>query len=201
MREVVEAVRQIWPQRYPLFLRISATDWMEGGWDLDQSVELARQVRPLGVDLIDCSSGGNVPHAVIPFGAGYQVPFAERIRREAQIATGAVGLITAPAQADQLIRNGQADLVLLAREMLRDPYWPLHAARELGHTISWPVQYVRAAPAGSEARPAGNFPALRDASPGNKPLGVDNLAALIFRTFRSGYGCEPPGGPPVFPNG
>jgi 2,4-dienoyl-CoA reductase-like NADH-dependent reductase (Old Yellow Enzyme family) len=142
-------------------MRISATDWVGGGWDLDQSVELARQVRPLGVDLIDCSSGGNLPQAVIPFGAGYQTPFAERIRREAQIPTGAVGLITAPAQADHVIRNGQADLVLLAREMLRDPYWPLRAARELGQAISWPVQYVRAAPAGSLARPATDLPRLK----------------------------------------
>lgn len=160
LREVVEAVRRVWPERFPLFLRISATDWVGGGWDLDQSVKLARQVRPLGVDLIDCSSGGNLPQAVIPFGAGYQAPFAERIRREAQIPTGAVGLITAPSQADQIIRNKQADLVLLAREMLRDPYWPLRAARELGHAISWPVQYVRAAPAGSQARPAADLPRL-----------------------------------------
>jgi 2,4-dienoyl-CoA reductase-like NADH-dependent reductase (Old Yellow Enzyme family) len=160
LREIVEAVRRVWPERLPLFMRISATDWVGGGWDLDQSVELARQVRPLGVDLIDCSSGGNLPQAVIPFGAGYQTPFAERIRREAQIPTGAVGLITAPAQADHVIRNGQADLVLLAREMLRDPYWPLRAARELGQTISWPVQYVRAAPAGSQARPAADIPRL-----------------------------------------
>jgi 2,4-dienoyl-CoA reductase-like NADH-dependent reductase (Old Yellow Enzyme family) len=160
VREVIEAVRRVWPERFPMFLRISATDWVDGGWDLDQSVELARQVRPLGVDLIDCSSGGNVEQAKIPHGAGYQVPFAERIRREAQILTGAVGLITAPSQADQIIRNGQADLVLLAREMLRDPCWPLRAARELGHTISWPVQYVRAAPASSTARPAANLPRL-----------------------------------------
>jgi 2,4-dienoyl-CoA reductase-like NADH-dependent reductase (Old Yellow Enzyme family) len=158
--EVIEAVRCVWPERSPLFLRISATDWVDGGWDLDQSVELARQVRPLGVDLIDCSSGGNAAQAKIPFGAGYQVPFAERIRREAQIPTGAVGLITASFQADQIIRNGQADLVLLAREMLRDPYWPLRAARALGHAVSWPVQYVRAAPAGSAARPVANLPRL-----------------------------------------
>ena len=160
LREVVEAVRRVWPERFPLFLRISATDWVDGGWDLDQSVELACQVRSRGVDLIDCSSGGNVAQAKIPFGAGYQVPFAERIRRDAQIPTGAVGLITAPAQADQIIRNAQADLVLLAREMLRDPYWPLRAARKLGHAISWPVQYVRAAPGGSTARPAANLPRL-----------------------------------------
>ena len=160
VREVVATVRQVWPEHYPLFLRISSTDWIEGGWDIDQSVALARQVRPLGVDLIDCSSGGNAAQAEIPFGVGYQVPFAERIRREAQIPTGAVGLITSPAQADQIVRNGQADLVLLAREMLRDPYWPLHAAHELGHVVSWPVQYGRAAPAGSAVRPAPNLPRL-----------------------------------------
>ena len=154
VREVVEVVRRDWPERYPVFQRISATDWMEGGWDLDQSVELARQVQPLGIDLIDCSSGGNVPQAKVPLGPGYQVPFAERIRREARIPTGAVGLITAPAQADQIIRNGQADLVFLAREMLRDPYWPLRAARELGHAISWPIQYLRAAPTGTQAWPS-----------------------------------------------
>jgi len=160
VREVVQAVRRVWPERFPLFLRISSTDWVEGGWDLDQSVELARQVRPLGVDLIDCSSGGNVAQGKIPMGTGYQVPFAERIRREAQIPAGAVGLITAPAQADQIIRNGQADLVLLAREILRDPYWPLHAARELGHVVPWPVQYVRAAPVGTKVHPAAILPRL-----------------------------------------
>ena len=160
VRDVIASVRRVWPDRHPLFLRISSTDWWERGWDIDQSVELARQVRPLGVDLVDCSSGGNVAPAKIPVGAGYQVPFADRIRREAQIATGAVGMITSPAQADQIIRNGQADLVLLAREMLRDPYWPLHAARKLGHVVPWPVQYVRSAPTGSPARPAAELPHL-----------------------------------------
>jgi 2,4-dienoyl-CoA reductase-like NADH-dependent reductase (Old Yellow Enzyme family) len=152
MREVVEAVRAVWPERLPLFARISATDWEPGYWDLDQSVELARQLKPLGVDLIDCSSGGNLPNAVIPLNPGYQVPFAERIRREAGIATGAVGLITSPVQADTIIQQGQADIVLLARELLRDPYWPLHAARELGLAIPWPAQYLRAAPDGTQAR-------------------------------------------------
>src|SRR5208337_2445899 len=114
--------------------------------DLDQSVELARRLKSLGVDVIDCSSGGNVEKAEVPVGPGYQVPFAQRIRREAEIATAAVGMITAPAQADQIVRNGQADLVLLARELLRDPYWPLRAARELGQALSWPAQYLRAAP-------------------------------------------------------
>ena len=113
-------------------MRISATDWAEGGWDIDQPIELARLLLVLGVDVIDCSSGGSLEMADIPMGPGYQTPFAERIRREANVATAAVGLITAPAQADQIIRNEQADLVLLAREMLRDPYSPLHAAQELG---------------------------------------------------------------------
>ena len=152
LREVASAVRRAWPDRLPLFVRISATDWEAGGWDLEQSVELARQLKSLGVDLIDCSSGGNLPQAKIPVGPGYQTPFAERIRREVAIPTGALGLITSPVQADHIIRTDQADLVLLAREFLRDPYWPLRAARELGHAIPWPVQYLRAAPHGTEAR-------------------------------------------------
>jgi 2,4-dienoyl-CoA reductase-like NADH-dependent reductase (Old Yellow Enzyme family) len=149
-REVVKSVRAVWPEGLPLFVRISATDWEEGGWDVNQSVELARRLKELGVDLIDCSSGGNLPHAHIPAGPGFQTPFAERIRRETGILTGTVGFITAPAQADHIIRSGQADIVLLAREMLRDPYWPLRAARELGHPTTWPVQYLRAAPEGSQ---------------------------------------------------
>jgi len=153
-REVVEAVRRAWPEARPLFLRISSTDWAAGGWDVEQSVELARQARLLGVDLVDCSSAGIVPGENIPVGPGYQTAFAERIRREAGIATGAVGMIIDPVQADHVIRSGQADLVLLAREMLRDPYWALRAARELGQTAAWPVQYLRAAPAGSPARAA-----------------------------------------------
>jgi 2,4-dienoyl-CoA reductase-like NADH-dependent reductase (Old Yellow Enzyme family) len=152
VREVTKAVREVWPETSQLFLRISSTDWEQGGWDPAQSVELARQVKPLGVDLVDCSSGGNLLHAAIPAGPGYQTPFAERIRHEAGIMTGAVGFITSPAQADHIIRSGQADMVLLAREMLRDPYWPLRAARELGYPTTWPVQYLRAAPAGSEPR-------------------------------------------------
>ncbi|HTQ80443.1 MAG TPA: NADH:flavin oxidoreductase/NADH oxidase [Thermoanaerobaculia bacterium] len=151
-REVVEVVRSVWPERLPLFVRLSCTDWVEGGWDLGQSIELARRLRDRGVDLIDCSSGGAVPHAKIPLAPGYQVPFAESIRREAEIATGAVGLITEPEQADALLRAGQADGVLLARELLRDPYWPLHAAEKLGHALPWPPQYLRAAPPGSPGR-------------------------------------------------
>ena len=139
VREVVSKVRRCWPERLPLFIRISSTDWVEGGWDIEQAVELARILRTLGVDLVDCSSGGNVADAKIPMGPGYQVPFAERIRRSAQILTGAVGLITEAHQADEIIRSGQADIVLLAREMLRDPYWPLRAAAKLGKSISWPA--------------------------------------------------------------
>ena len=144
--EVAEAVRGAWPLDLPLFLRISATDWVEGGWTPDESVELARRVRPLGVDLIDCSSGGSAAHAKVPLAPGYQVPFAERIRREAGILTGAVGLITTPRQADEIIRSGKADLVLLGREFLRHPYFPLDAAGTLGAEINPPVQYLRAFP-------------------------------------------------------
>ncbi len=145
LREVVEAVRREWPERLPLFVRISATDWKEGGWDLEQSVELARGLAPLGVDLVDCSSGALVPDGIPPsLGPGYQTPFAERLRREAGIATGAVGFITTPEQADHIVRTGQADLVLLARQLLRDPYWPLHAAKALRQEFPWPAQYERA---------------------------------------------------------
>jgi 2,4-dienoyl-CoA reductase-like NADH-dependent reductase (Old Yellow Enzyme family) len=151
-RETVSAVRAAWPDSLPLCVRISATDYTEGGWDLPQSIELARELKKLGVDLIDCSSGGNVAAARIPLGPGYQVPFAESIRREAQIPTGAVGLITESAQADAIVRTGQADVVLLARELLRDPYWPLRAAGELGQTIAWPAQYLRAGPKGAPPR-------------------------------------------------
>ncbi|MGO9772088.1 MAG: NADH:flavin oxidoreductase/NADH oxidase [Roseiarcus sp.] len=152
VRECVAAVRRVLPDKCPLFVRISATDWTEGGWDVEQSVELARRLKGLGVDVIDCSSGGNIEKAEVPVGPGYQVPFAERIKREAKVATAAVGMITAPAQADQIIGAGQADLVLLARELLRDPYWPLHAARELGRPTPWPAQYLRAAPTGAPER-------------------------------------------------
>jgi 2,4-dienoyl-CoA reductase-like NADH-dependent reductase (Old Yellow Enzyme family) len=152
LREVVTAVRGSWPEQAPLFVRISATDWMEGGWDIQQSVELARQLGKLGVDLIDCSSGGNAMQAKIPVGPGYQTPFAEQVRREANILTGAVGMITSPIQAENILAAGQADAIIMAREFLRDPYWPLRAARELGRPMSWPVQYLRAAPEGSQSR-------------------------------------------------
>jgi 2,4-dienoyl-CoA reductase-like NADH-dependent reductase (Old Yellow Enzyme family) len=150
--EIVESVRSVWPERLPLFVRISATDWIPGGWEIEQSVELARLLRERGVDLVDCSSGGALPGAQIPIAPGYQVPFAERIRREAGIATGAVGLITTGSQAEAIVQNGQADCVFLARELLRDPYWPLHAAIELGQPVAWPRQYLRAAPAGTASR-------------------------------------------------
>ena len=152
--QVVDAVRAVWPQHLPLFMRISATDWAEGGWTPDESVELARHLRDHGVDLVDVSSGGMVPNAKIPIGPGFQVPFAERIRKEAGVPTAAVGMITQPQQANDIIANGQADIVLLAREMLRDPYWPLHAAAALVEPATWPVQYLRAAPQGSAARTA-----------------------------------------------
>jgi len=150
--EIVEAVRGVWPDRLPLFVRISSTDWKEGGWDLDQAVELARRLKAHGVDLVDCSSGGAVHDQQIVIGPGYQVPFAERIRRDAAIATGAVGLITDPQQADAIVASGQADVVLLARELLRDPYWPLHAADKLGASVPWPPQYLRAAHSTTPAR-------------------------------------------------
>lgn len=152
LREVVGAVRRVWPEEAPLFVRISATDWVEGGWDIEQSVEIARQLKVLGVDFIDCSTGGNAAHAKIPVGPAYQVPFAERIRRDAGILTGAVGLITEASQAEHIVSSGQADAVLLARELLRDPYFPLRAARELGQDMTWPAQYLRAGPTSAKPR-------------------------------------------------
>jgi 2,4-dienoyl-CoA reductase-like NADH-dependent reductase (Old Yellow Enzyme family) len=142
--EVVDAVRGVWPERLPLFVRISATDWTEDGWTIDDSAALAARLKPRGVDLIDCSSGGNVAHAKIALGPGYQVPFAEHVRRNAGMPTGAVGLITEPAQAEAILQAGQADLIIMARQLLRDPYWPLHAAKALGDTADVPVQYLRA---------------------------------------------------------
>jgi len=144
LREVVAAVRDVWPAPAPLVVRVSATDWAQGGWDIDECVELARWLKQDGVDLIDCSSGGSVPHARIPIAPGYQVPFSARIRCEAGIATGAVGLITDAVQAEAILERGDADLVLLARELLRDPYFPRRAAVELGVHIEPPVQYQRA---------------------------------------------------------
>jgi len=144
---VARAVREVWPQNLPLFVRISATDWAEGGWDLEQSLQLCRWLKESGVDLIDCSSGGLTADARIPVGPGYQTPFASAIRQETGIAVGTVGLITAAEQAEQIVATGLADVVFLARELLRDPYWPLHAALELGVDVAWPVQYQRAKPA------------------------------------------------------
>jgi 2,4-dienoyl-CoA reductase-like NADH-dependent reductase (Old Yellow Enzyme family) len=144
--QVVESVRAVWPERDPVFVRLSVTDWVDGGWTIEESIELARRLKPRGVDLVDCSSGGNVAAARIPLGTGYQTAFAADVRRAAGIATGAVGMITSALQADHIVRTGQADCVLLARQMLRDPYWPLHAARKLGVDASWPAQYLRAAP-------------------------------------------------------
>ena len=151
--DVADVVRHAWPERLPVFVRISSTDWIEGGWDIEQSVELARRLHDRGVDLIDCSSGGAVK-ASIPIAPGYQAPFAERIRRDARIATGAVGLITTARQADDIVANGQADCVLIARQYLRDPYLAAHVAEELGVKMPWPIQYRRAAPDGSPARAA-----------------------------------------------
>jgi 2,4-dienoyl-CoA reductase-like NADH-dependent reductase (Old Yellow Enzyme family) len=142
--EVVRAVREVWPAERPLFVRLSGTDWVPGGWDIDQTVALARLLSTEGVDLVDCSSGGLASGARIPLGPGYQVPFARRVRQEAEIATGAVGLITSGAQAEQIVSDGDADVVLLARELLRNPRWPLQAARELGADVAWPKQYERA---------------------------------------------------------
>ncbi len=144
--ETTRAVRTVWPQDLPLTVRISCTDWMEGGWTIEESVELTKRLKTEGVDLIDCSSGGTSTAAKIPIGSGYQVPFSDRIRREAGIATATVGMITEPAQADQIVRHGQADVVLLARELLRDPNWPIRAARAL-HVKPLPTppsQYLRA---------------------------------------------------------
>ena len=143
--QVTEAVREVWPQELPLFVRVSATDWVEDGWNPDETVELARRLKALGVDLIDVSSGGTSANVEIPVGPGYQTRFAESIRKASGIATGTVGMITEPAQAEHILRTGQADLILLARELLRDPYWPLHADDDLGgKQATWPAQYQRA---------------------------------------------------------
>lgn len=141
---VARAIRKVWPKGLPLFVRLSVTDWVEGGWDLPQSIELSRALKAAGADLIDCSSGANVANAKIPVAPGYQVPFAEAIRREAAVATGAVGMITTPEQAEEILSSGKADVILMAREMLRDPYWPLHAAKALGDKVAPPKQYGRA---------------------------------------------------------
>ncbi len=142
--ETARGMRQVWPERLPLTVRLSCTDWVSGGWSVEESVELARRLKAEGVDLIDCSSGGNLPKAPVPVGASYQVPLAETIRQGAQIPTAAVGLITAPPQADEILRNNRTDLVLLGRELLRDPYWPIHAAEALKQPAPIPAPYLRA---------------------------------------------------------
>jgi 2,4-dienoyl-CoA reductase-like NADH-dependent reductase (Old Yellow Enzyme family) len=141
--EVARAVRAAWPDDKPVFYRVSATDWYEGGWDLAQTMALCRELKAIGVDLVDCSSGGNVHDQKIVLGPGYQVPFAAAIRRDASVPTAAVGLITEAVQAEQIVAHGQADAVVLARALLRDPYWPRHAARALGVAMPWPDQYKR----------------------------------------------------------
>lgn len=151
--EVIDAVRKEWPENLPVFVRISATDWSEGGWTLEESVALARHLKAHGgTDLIDVSSGGLVPNATITTGPGYQVPFAEAVRNQAGIATGAVGLITLPQQAEEIVQSEKADLIFLAREVLRNPYWPLQAAQVLGAEFSWPTQYLRSVSRGTQAR-------------------------------------------------
>ena len=139
---IAERLRGLMPEELPLFVRISATDWVENGWDIEQSVELAKQLKRLGIDLIDVSSGGTVPHARIPVAKGYQVPFARRIREEVEIRVGAVGLITEPHYADEIITGGDANLVFIAREMLREPYWSLKAQQALCEEPAWPIQYA-----------------------------------------------------------
>jgi 2,4-dienoyl-CoA reductase-like NADH-dependent reductase (Old Yellow Enzyme family) len=142
--EIIRAVRRVWPESQPLFVRVSATDWMEGGWDVEQSAEFSRRMGQEGVDLIDCSSGGIVPQAKIPTGRGYQVPLSSRIRQATGLLTGAVGLITEPEYAEQILREGDADVVFIARESLRNPHWPLQAAQALHVDAEWPSQYFRA---------------------------------------------------------
>ncbi|MEO6328450.1 MAG: oxidoreductase, partial [Ginsengibacter sp.] len=142
--EIIQGIREVWRDDYPLFVRISSTDWVEGGWNEEDSVALAKILKKKGIDLIDCSSGGNSHEQKIPVGPLYQVPFAEKIKKEAGILTGAVGMITTPEEAENILNNKQADLVILARQLLRDPYFPLHAAKALGMDAKWPVQYERA---------------------------------------------------------
>ena len=142
--EVTESVRKQWPDEKPLFVRISATDWTEGGWTIEDSVKLSIKLKELGVDLIDTSSGGNVPKATIPSEPGYQAGFAETIKKEVNILTGAVGQITTAEQSEEILKEGKADLIFYARESLRQPYFPLHAAKILGEDVAWPLQYERA---------------------------------------------------------
>jgi 2,4-dienoyl-CoA reductase-like NADH-dependent reductase (Old Yellow Enzyme family) len=147
LMEIIDGIHTVWPQNLPLFVRISATDWVENGWDEEQSVQLAEILKTKDVSLIDVSSGGLASYAKIPIGPSYQVPFSAKIKKETDSLTGAVGLITEAQQAEDILKNGEADLIIMAREMLRDPYFPLHAAHELGDDITWPIQYDRAKPA------------------------------------------------------
>ena len=142
--EIIESVKEVWPREYPLFVRISASEWSEKGWNIDDSVKLAKVLKEKGVDLVDCSSGGNVYKAKINIGPLYQVPFAEKVKKEAGIMTGAVGLITTAQECEEILQSGKADMIFLARQLLREPYFPLHAAKELGVDIKWPDQYLRA---------------------------------------------------------
>jgi 2,4-dienoyl-CoA reductase-like NADH-dependent reductase (Old Yellow Enzyme family) len=178
LSEVVTAIRRVWPERFPLFVRISATDWIEGGWDVDQSTYAVQKIAPLGVDLIDCSSGGLDPRQKIPIEPGYQVPFAQQIRDRTGVMTGAVGMIEVPEMASQILRQGKADLVILAREFLRRPYWPLEEAAVLGIPVSWPAQYLRAAPAGTQARVAVN-PTLPEDTRARSPQKPEGLPARM----------------------
>jgi 2,4-dienoyl-CoA reductase-like NADH-dependent reductase (Old Yellow Enzyme family) len=152
LAEVVRAVRAEWPATLPLFVRISGTDWVDGGWDVDQSIQAVKKIAPLGVDLIDCSSGGLDPRQKIPVKPGFQVPFAQEIRDKTGVMTGAVGMIGVPEMASEILRSDKADVVIFAREFLRRPYWPLDEARDLGIPVTWPAQYLRAAPDGTQAR-------------------------------------------------
>ena len=172
--EVVDAVRAEWPEHLPLFVRISATDWAEGGWTVDESLQLSSLLREHGVDLVDVSSGGLVPNAKIPVGPGFQVEFGARIHREAGIPTAAVGLITGIEQANAILARGDAELVFLGRELLRDPYWPLHAADALGEPASWPEQYLRAAPHHSPARIRSHDPRTRRFAAGPDRFSADS---------------------------
>jgi len=146
LMEVTAAVKEIWPAENALFVRISATDWADGGWNLEESIKLSNLLKAQGVDLIDCSSGGNVPYQKIPVGPGYQVEFAEAVKKETGLLTGAVGLITEAQQAEDILKEGKADLIFMARELLKDAYFPMHAAQELNDDIKWAEQYERAKP-------------------------------------------------------
>ncbi len=143
LQKVIDGIKSVWPAENPLFVRLSSTEWTDGGWTIDDSIKLACILKGLGVDLIDCSSGGNIYNAKIPVGPGYQVPFSEAIRKTG-VLTGTVGFITSATQAESILQGGKADLVLLGRELLRNPYFPLNAAHELGEDVPWPVQYLRA---------------------------------------------------------